>query len=251
MKTSILQDYAELSEQTAQIIADYVKAKPRAALCLAGGDTPRGTYANLVKRAQAGEVDFSQCVFVGLDEWVGLPPDYPGSCYAFMQESLFGPMSIRPEQIVFFDAVSNDLPAECSRIDDFLAQRGPLDIVLLGMGMNGHLGMNEPGCDEFAAASVTELDSVTVHVGQKYFSGNPAQPELKQGITLGMTQLMQARLALLIISGERKAATAAAALEGPVSNQLPASLLRKHANAQVLLDQAAASLLRPAPNHPD
>ncbi len=239
MQIQIHDDYQKVSRQAAQIIADYVNKKPDAVLCLAGGDTPRGTYAELVSIAQAGLLDFSRASFVGLDEWVGLPADYPGSCAAFMHESLFAPLNIQPEKIIFFDAVSNDLAAECARVDKFLQQHGPLDITLLGMGMNGHLGMNEPGCDVNANCSITELAQTTVTVGQKYFNGS--NPVLKQGITLGMAQLMSARIALLVVSGQRKAATLAQVMNGTIGNHLPASLLRLHANAWLLADTDAAA----------
>ncbi len=241
MQIDICDDYQTLSHQAAQLIAQCVRQKPDAVLCLAGGDTPRGTYSALVELAKAGQVDFSHARFVGLDEWVGLPASYPGSCAAFMYESLFSPLALRAEQIIFFDAVSCDLPAECARVDAFLQQQGPLDFALLGMGMNGHLGMNEPGCDSAASCCLTELAQTTLTVGQKYFSGSP--PLLKQGITVGMAPLLAAKQVVLIVSGPRKAATLAAVIHGPISNALPASLLRQHPQAQLFADRAAASQL--------
>jgi len=233
-----IHDSLELPRQAARLIIDCVRSKPDALLCLAGGDTPRATYGELVKAARAGEVDFSRATFVGLDEWVGLPADYPGSCTAFMRETLFAPLGIAAQNIVFFDAVAADLAAECARVDAFLAQHGPLDLTLLGMGMNGHLGMNEPGCDVDAPCVVTDLDPITIQVGQKYFGAG--QPVLKHGITLGMAPFMASRKVLLLVSGARKAATLARALEGPIGNQLPASLLRQHPDAWLLADHEAA-----------
>ncbi|MGL4605579.1 MAG: 6-phosphogluconolactonase [Iodobacter sp.] len=242
MQVQIHPDSAALAEAAAVLIARCVNNKPIAVLCLAGGDTPRQTYARLVEMQRQGEVDFSQVTFVGLDEWVGLPADYPGSCRAFMQETLFTPLGVSPGQIVFYDAMAADLQQECRRIDDFLAKNGPLDLVLLGMGMNGHLGMNEPGCLADSGSLVTELDPVTIRVGQKYFMGE--QPALKQGITLGMGQMMQARSAILMVSGEKKAQTVCKTVEGEITNQLPASLLRQHHDSILLLDSDAASLLK-------
>ncbi|AOX99414.1 6-phosphogluconolactonase [Jeongeupia sp. USM3] len=245
MQTRIHADPAALADAVATLIADCVRAKPDAVVCLAGGDTPRAAYARLVAMQRAGEVDLSRVVYVGLDEWVGLPADYPGSCRAFMQETVFGPLAVPPERIVFYDAVAGDLAAECRRVDAFLAERGPLDLVLLGMGMNGHLGMNEPGCAEDSGSIVTELDPVTVSVGQKYFGAQ--QPVLRQGITLGIGSIMQAHCAVLMVSGDKKAETVHKALQGDIGNPLPASLLRRHGNAIAMLDAEAARLLAPAP----
>ncbi|GHD63070.1 6-phosphogluconolactonase [Jeongeupia chitinilytica] len=241
MQTRILATPTELADAVAVLIADCVRAKPAAVLCLAGGDTPRAAYARLVEMHRAGEVDLSQVTYVGLDEWVGLPADYPGSCRAFMQETVFGPLAVPPERIVFYDAMADDLQAECRQIDDFLAAHGPLDLVLLGMGMNGHLGMNEPGCIVDSGSIVTELDAVTVSVGQKYFGAQ--QPVLKQGITLGIGSIMQAHCAVLMVSGEKKAETVCKALQLEVGNAVPASLLRQHRHAIAMLDAAAASRL--------
>ncbi|BCL75601.1 glucosamine-6-phosphate isomerase [Jeongeupia sp. HS-3] len=241
MQTRILANPTELADAVATLIADCVRAKPQAVLCLAGGDTPRAAYARLLAMQRAGEVDLSQVVYVGLDEWVGLPADYPGSCRAFMQETVFGPLNVPPERIVFYDAMADDLQAECRRVDAFLAEHGPLDLVLLGMGMNGHLGMNEPGCLVDSGSIVTELDPVTVSVGQKYFGTQ--QPVLKQGITLGIASIMQAHCAVLMVSGEKKAETVRQALQLAVGNGVPASLLRRHRHAITMLDTAAASRL--------
>ncbi|MBM3114331.1 6-phosphogluconolactonase [Jeongeupia naejangsanensis] len=248
MQTHVLPNPNALADAVAGLIADCVRDKPASVLCLAGGDTPRAAYARLVEMQRAGEVDLSQVIYVGLDEWVGLPADYPGSCRAFMQETVFGPLAVPPERIVFYDAMADDLQAECRRVDAFLSARGPLDLVLLGMGMNGHLGMNEPGCTLDSGSIVTELDPVTVSVGQKYFGTQ--QPVLKQGITLGIGSIMQAHLAVLMVSGGKKAATVAGALQGDIGNRLPASLLRTHGNAIAMLDADAAQqldLTRPLP----
>lgn len=233
-------DHNTLSQYTAEHIAAVINQKPDALLCLASGDTPIETYRRLVALAQDGRVDVSQCLFVGLDEWVGLGPDDRGSCSYSVFHELFTPLHLRPEQIHLFDAKADDLTAECARMDILIQSRGGLDLLLVGMGMNGHIALNEPGTPFDLGSHVVNLSESTKTVGQKYFD---KETVLTQGITLGLRHLTEARAVILLVSGAKKASMLHDALKGPVSEHVPASILQTQPNAQIWVDEAAGRLL--------
>ena len=233
-------DHDALSQHTAEHIAALVNQKPDALLCLASGDTPIETYRRFVALAQAGRVDVSRCTFVGLDEWVGFGPDDAGSCSYYVYRDLFRPLDLRSEQVHTFDAKAADLAAECARIDALIDSRGGLDLLLVGMGMNGHIALNEPGTPFTNGCHVVELAESTKTVGQKYFD---QETVLTQGITLGLRHLTEARDLILLVSGPKKAPMLHTALTGPVTEQVPASLVQTQPNARVWVDEEAGSLL--------
>lgn len=237
MEVHVYPDYETLSRHAADEIIRQVKQKPDAVLCLAAGDTPRIAYDTLTARAIQAGIDFSHCTFVGLDEWVGVPPDNKGSCAWFLNKHLFTPLSISKSQIHLFDALSPDLEAECRKMNETILAKGGIDLMLVGLGMNGHIGFNEPGTPADTYAHVVDLDSTTRTVGQKYFTQNTS---LSRGITLGLKHLLDARRVILIASGERKADIIKRALEGPVTPDVPATIIRHHHNSIVMLDEAAS-----------
>ncbi|GAB2600719.1 glucosamine-6-phosphate deaminase [Spirosoma areae] len=214
--------------------------KPNALLCLASGDTPIETYHRFVALAKAGRVDVSQCTFVGLDEWVGFGPDDAGSCSYYVFRDLFTPLDLRPEQVYIFNAKASDLTAECAKIDALIDRHGGLDLLLVGMGMNGHIALNEPGTPFTNGCHVVELAESTKTVGQKYFT---QETTLAQGITLGLRHLTEAREVILLVSGAKKASMLRQALTGPITEEVPASILQTHANGQIWVDEGAGSLV--------
>ena len=231
-------DYNTLSQHTAEHIAAVIHQKPNALLCLASGDTPTESYRQFVGLAQSGKVDVSQCTFVGLDEWVGFGPEDVGSCSNYVFRDLFIPLKLRPHQIHVFDAKADDLAAECAKIDAVIDEHGGLDLLLVGMGMNGHIALNEPGTPFSLGCHVVELAESTITVGQKYFTQETA---LTQGITLGLRHLTEAHDVILLVNGAKKAPTLQQALTGPVTEQLPASIVQKSPNVRVWVDEAAGS----------
>lgn len=233
-------DYNTLSQHTAEHIAALIKQKPDALLCLASGDTPTETFHRFVALVQAGQVDISQCTFVGLDEWVGFGPEDAGSCSNYVFRDLFNPLKLRPDQIHVFDAKATDLKAECAKIDAVIDAHGGLDLLLVGMGMNGHIALNEPGTPFTLGCHVVELAESTKTVGQKYFT---QETRLTQGITIGLRHLTAAKNVILLVSGAKKAPVLRDALRGPVSEELPASIVQTQPQAQVWVDEAAGSLL--------
>jgi glucosamine-6-phosphate isomerase len=233
MNVQTFPDYAALSAHAANHIAEVVRQKPDAMLCLASGDTPTGTYRLLADMALAKQVDLSRCRFIGLDEWVGFGPDDAGSCGYYLYRDLFTPAAIRPDQITYFDAKATDLQAECRRVDAIIDGNGGLDLLLVGIGMNGHIALNEPGTSFRNRCHVAELAETTKAVGQKYFA---QQTTLTQGITLGLQHLLEAHEVILMASGAKKAVIMQQALYGPVTEQCPASVVQTHGNAFVWVD---------------
>jgi 6-phosphogluconolactonase/glucosamine-6-phosphate isomerase/deaminase len=157
-----------------------------------------------------------------------------------MDHHLFFPLNILPHQIEFFDGAAEDLNEECHRTNEFISRRGSIDLILVGLGLNGHLGMNEPGVDYNLDAHIASLAEQTKETAKKYFD---YEVTLKFGLTLGPRHILESKLAVLIVSGSKKAAILAQALEGELSNNVPAGMLQKHANAYCFIDNDAAALL--------
>lgn len=237
MPLRIFDDAAQLAQHTARHIAALLQTKPDATLCLASGETPIPTFHALVELAQTGHANVNECTFVGLDEWVGFGPTDTGSCSFYLYRDLFEPLRLRPEQIQYFDAKAADLVGECRKIDDFIRSRGGLDLLLVGVGLNGHIALNEPGIPFTNYCHVSNLAEMTKEVGQKYFT---TKTELSQGITIGLQHLMEAHEVILMASGQRKAPIIRQALNGPITNQFPASIIQQHPNAHVWIDEAAS-----------
>lgn len=199
-KTYLEPDLEAMSRKSAELIAGTLPAKPDALFSFAAGSTAERTYAILKEMQDAGEIDFSQAKFVALDEWLDLA-DESENCDGFMRKHFYGPLGIRQEQITRFDIHAEDLEAACKAVDGYIHAQGGIDLMLLGVGMNGHLGLNEPGTDFGLYAHVVELDLVTAQVGQKYFTGGMA---LTRGITLGVRHMFECRHVVLQIGDPHK-----------------------------------------------
>jgi glucosamine-6-phosphate isomerase len=238
MHLQVFSDYEAMSKHTAEVIIEIVNQKPDAYVCVASGDTPLGTCKALVQAHTEGRVDFSKATFVGLDEWVGMDQNDEGSCKYFVYKNLFEPLGLSDNQILYFDAKATDLEAECLRVNQQIAAHGGLDTMVVGMGMNGHIALNEPGTSFDSYAHVSDLDPITVSVGQKYFS---KETPLTQGITLGLRHLSEAGKAILIVNGGRKASILRKALLEPVTEQVPASIFQAIPDSYGFVDQEAAS----------
>jgi len=236
----VFESYEGLSKRTSDFIVDYVNQHPAATLCLAGGDTPRKTYDYLVEAYEQKKVSFSACTFVALDEFVGIGREEEGSCYRFLHHALLDHIDIQTENCFFFDAMASDLAQECQRMDDIIQQRGGIDVVLLGVGMNGHLGFNEPLVPFHLHAHVVELDHTSQTVGQKYFQ---EERVLEKGITLGIQHVLDAKKAILIANGQKKASIMCQTIEDDITIQVPATALKMHTEAYVFIDKEAASKL--------
>jgi galactosamine-6-phosphate isomerase len=241
MITRILENYQALSRATADLIKDYINNKKASIVCIASGHTPVGVFQNLAADVRAGKLDISQCIFLSLDEWIGIDPSNPGSCTSMLRKDFFTPLNISESQIVFFNVLATDLEKECERINNLIEHRGGLDIMLVGVGTNGHIGMNEPGTSFWSYAHVGELAEETKKVGQKYFTN---QTELSKGITLGLCHLQEAKLPIVMASGPTKAAIIQKALTSPQpTEEIPLTICQIIEQGYVMLDKEAAKFI--------
>ena len=241
MKIISVKNYQNLSAHTAAEIAEAIKQKPSLVLCMASGHTPALTAELLVKKLLEEKIDYSLITFLGLDEWVGLPPANEGSCHYFFNTKLFGPLQLNHSQYFLFNSLADDLKSECEKMDTIIAEKGGIDLMMVGIGMNGHIGFNEPGTPFNILSHVAELDGTTKSVGQKYFK---EQTILHQGITIGLGHLLNTKKVFLMADGTRKAAVIKKTVEGEVNENFPASIMQQHANGFVVVDEGAASLLQ-------
>lgn len=241
MELLISETYESMSAKAAAAVIHLIQSHKNPVLSPASGDSPSGLYRALINEDTKNKSDISRCYFVGLDEWAGMNGNDEGSCRFHLNNQLFNPLQIAENQISFFDGRAKDLNEECDLIENFIQEHGGIELAIVGLGMNGHVGMNEPGTSPSLHSHVAEIDSITQQVGQKYFKEKTA---LSKGITLGIANLMEARNVFLLVNGKKKAEIVKQVLEGEISAQFPASLLRNHKNFCVYLDSEAASLLQ-------
>lgn len=241
MKQIIYENYGELSKETAGLIAGIILEKPDALLCFPAGETSVGTFKQLIELNKSGKISFSKCRIVGLDEWANIGEMSSENCFSFLKKHLFDHIDYNKSNLCFFDGESSDLKKECKKTDDYIKKYGPIDMMLLGAGMNGHLGLNEPGTSFDLYSHIVRLDDTTKTVGQKYFSG---KVNLTAGITLGLKYVMEAGTVILQLNGARKAKVVKGIIDSEVSPAFPASIIKSHKNSYLLLDREAAALLK-------
>ncbi len=241
MEIKIGNTYEEMSGKAVSDLLEILQSIKNPLLCTASGDSPKGMYKELIKQLKEKNIDISGWTFLSLDEWAGMNENDEGSCRYHLNNDLFGPLNVRENKIVFFDGRATNPAEECKRIEDFISGHGGIDVAIVGLGMNGHVGMNEPGTPVTSRTHVAEIDSTTQTVGQKYFKNKQS---LTHGLTLGLTTLLETRNIMLVASGSKKAAIVQQVLEEEISEQLPASLLRNHEHFYVYLDSNAASQLK-------
>lgn len=240
MKIICSENYVELSQFASDEIVSAIIENPSLILCMASGHTPVLTCELLVKKLRERNVDYSSVYFLGLDEWVGLPPANEGSCHYFFRTKLFEPLQWNPSQYFLFDAMADDLQNECKKMDDLIAVKGGIDLMLVGIGINGHIGFNEPGTSFNSLSHVAILDSTTTSVGKKYFDDGRVPDK---GISIGLGHLLNAKRVLLMANAEKKAGVIKKTVEGEMKESFPASIMQMHKNGFILIDKEAASLL--------
>ena len=234
MKLIIAKDYEELSRQAAALIAAQVIQKPACVLGLATGSSPIGTYQKLIKWHKSGLVDFSAVSTANLDEYEGLSGEHPQSYAYFMRENLFDHVNIRPE-------ATNIPGADYDSYDTLVDSMGGIDLQLLGIGHNGHIGFNEPADSFSVLTHREELTATTIEANARFFADDEAQPN--SAFTMGIGTIMKARKIVLVANGSGKAEIIKAMVQGPVTPQVPASVLQLHPDVTVVIDEAAAGLL--------
>ena len=241
MKIIRAKDYQDMSRKAANIISAQVIMKPDCVLGLATGGTPVGTYAQLVDWYNKGDLDFSEVTTVNLDEYRGLPKEHPQSYWYFMNENLFSKVNIDPAKTNLPDGTNLDTAAECARYNGIIHKLGGIDLQLLGIGHDGHIGFNEPGDCFVTATHVADLHESTVKANARFFAGEDEVP--RQAISMGMVSIMQAKKILVVVSGEDKAEIVKKAFFGPVIPGVPASILQMHNDVILVGDEAALSLI--------
>lgn len=232
-------NYDDMSLKAANIIAAQVSLNPKSVLGLATGSTPIGTYRHLVEWYQKGELDFGKAVSINLDEYCGLSGDHPQSYRRFMQENLFDHISIRPENTWVPDGMTTDVDAMCDGYERTIEELGGVDLQLLGLGHDGHIGFNEP-CDHFPVRThEVALTESTRRANARFFAGEDEVPTA--AYTMGVGTVMAARRVLMIVTGGDKADILHRAFCGPVTPWVPASILQFHPDVTLICDEAAWS----------
>ncbi len=240
MRTGIFRSKKDLDSWTARAIAEVIKEKPQAVFTFATGGTPEGAYEELVRLATAEGLDFSRATAFHLDEYVGLRTDHEQSYQRYLKEKLFNHLQFG--SVHFLDGCASDLERECRRYDRMLLAKG-VDLLVAGIGGNGHLAFNEPPADPDGTTHVQDLSEATRVANARFFGGN-IDLVPRQAITQGLKNILDARRVLLLATDAKKAEAVRLAVEGPVTGLCPASVLQRHPDAIFLLDEAAASLLQ-------
>lgn len=240
MHIVVCKDYEEMSRRAAEIVAEQIKKHPDGLISFPGGDLPQGMVHVFADMVNEGKIDISRTHYVSLDEWVGLSNEDEGSCGLFNQQNLLSRLQHPFAGTHIINGAAEDIESERVALNDYISQYGPLDVSVLGIGMNGHLGFNENGVDFDLDAHIIPLSETTLKVMTKYF-GEKFHPT--QGISQGIRQIMAAKTVILIANGAHKAEILKKAVHGPVTNEVPASVLQNHPNCYVVADEAAAALL--------
>jgi glucosamine-6-phosphate deaminase len=244
MRVTVLPDYGAVSGEAARLVVDAVARNPDLVLGLAAGETQIGLYRALVRRHRMGDLDFACVVTFNLDEYLGYAEDHPRSFRRFTAEHLLDHVNLRPGSAHAPASRPADSEAHCREYERAIAAAGGIDLLLLGIGANGHIGFNEPGASLASRTREVALSAETIAGIRRRGAFGPGETVPERAITIGIGTILEARRLLLMASGPAKAAAVAAALEGPVTSALPASALQRHPNATILLDAAAASALR-------
>ena len=241
MKIIRTKDYRDMSRKAANIISAQMILKDDSVLGLATGSTPIGTYDQLVDWYKKGDLDFSKITTVNLDEYKGLPKENDQSYWYFMNKNLFSRVNIRPDYHFLPDGMNLDSANECERYEKLIDSLGGIDLQLLGLGRNGHIGFNEPGDCFEKETHLVKLSDNTITANSRFFDSAEDVP--KYAISTGIKNIMQAKSILLIVSGPAKAKALYKALCGPITPAVPASILQLHNNVTVVADEEALELV--------
>jgi glucosamine-6-phosphate deaminase len=238
VRARVYPDYEAICAAAADVVAQELSEKPAAVFMLPPGITPLGMYRRLVEMHRSEGLSFTGATFFNLDEYLGLRPDHEASYHVYMKENFYGLIDADPARIFVPDGTAPDPEAECEIYEAAIVEAGGIDLCVLGIGRNGHIGFNEPGAPFDSRTRVVQLSESTRKVNASDFEEVRA-PE--RAITVGMATIFESREVLLLASGTNKAGAAAAAVEGDVSESVPASMLKNHPNARLFLDEDAAS----------
>lgn len=243
MEIIIKENGQAASEAAARVIARLVHEKPNAVLGLATGSTPLMLYRELIRLHKEQGLDFSQVTTFNLDEYIGLPPEHEQSYRRFMNENLFGHINISMKNTHVPDGMANNVPAACAAYEQAIVDAGGIDLQVLGIGSDGHVGFNEPTSSFASRTRIKTLTRQTVADNARFFEGDETKVP-HHCITMGIGTIMDARMNLMLAFGANKADAIAATVEGPVAAIMPASILQHHRCAKVFMDEPASSKLK-------
>ena len=241
MKIIRAKDYNDMSRKAANIISAQIIMKPHCVLGLATGSTPIGIYEQLVEWYKKGDLDFSEVTTLNLDEYKGIARENEQSYYFFMNEKLFSKVNINPERTFLPDGMEPDSGKACADYNRIIEAAGGVDLQLLGLGHNGHIGFNEPGMAFEAQTHCVNLTESTMKANQRFFASADEVP--RQAYTMGIKTIMQAKKILVVVSGEDKASIVKEAFLGTITPKIQASVLQLHNDVTLVADEAALSLI--------
>ncbi|MFA1821328.1 glucosamine-6-phosphate deaminase [Virgibacillus oceani] len=242
MKIITVKDYQEMSQRAGELLINRVNMKGEAVLGLATGSTPEGMYAYIVEKYKDGKVSFSDVQTFNLDEYVGLYEDDPNSYAYYMKNHLFNHIDLRDENAHLPNSRAKDLQEECQAYEKKIDRAGKIDLQVLGIGLNGHIGFNEPGTSFKNKTQIVDLDESTRQANARFFNSIEEVPT--QAITMGVETIMNSKEIMMLIYGEGKADTVARLLEGKVNEDFPASIIHQHPNVTIITDEAAYSKVK-------
>lgn len=241
MKVITVNNYDEMSHMAAEMLATQIIFKKDSILGLATGDTPLGMYKELIKMYKEGKIDFSGIKTFNLDEYYGLSSTNPQSYHYYMMNNLFNHINVKKENINIPDGTASDVQKECTDYEKRIAASGGVDIQVVGIGVNGHIGFNEPAADFKAETHLVKLNEKTIQSNSRFFNSEDEVP--KYAISMGIKTIMQSKNIILLADGISKADAIAKSVKGKIIPSVPASVLQLHNNVTVIIDKAAASKL--------
>lgn len=242
MKVIIAKNYEDMSKKAAEFMAELINSKPNCVLGLATGGTPVAMYKELINMNKEGKVDFSRVTSINLDEYKGLSGEHDQSYRYFMNTNLFNHINIDKSRTFVPNGLAEDIEKECRAYDKRIESFGGIDLQLLGIGNNGHIAFNEPNEFLHMGTHLTKLTENTIEANSRFFESKEEVPT--EALTMGLGGIMKAKKILLIASGESKAEIISKLLEGKITTNVPATLLQVHPDVTLIIDEAAASLLK-------
>jgi glucosamine-6-phosphate deaminase len=241
MRIIVTESYEEMSTAAARIVAGQLYLKPNSVLGLATGSTPLLMYQKLVQVHEQIGLDFSEAISFNLDEYLGLEPENPQSYHYFMHENFFDKINIKPENIFIPNGKPDNLDEECKHYDKLIESKGGIDLQILGVGQNAHIGFNEPDIKFEATTHKVKLDEETIEANARFFSDRKDVP--RYAISMGIKTIMLAKKVILLANGKNKAEAIYKTIYGGVRPDAPASILQLHQDVLIIVDKEAAALL--------
>jgi len=239
MNIIVVKDYNEMSYQAAQLIAEQIINKKNSVLGIATGSTPEGMYKELIRLNQEGKVNFSEVITFNLDEYYGLSPEHPQSYCFFMLNDFFKHVNIKKENIHLLNGITENIDKECKQYEALIKKSGSIDLQVLGIGDNGHIGFNEPDISLNTQTHLVNLTTKTIRANSRFF--NTAQEVPKKAITMGIGTIMRSRKIILLANGKRKARVIERTINSPITTKVPATILQLHNDVTIIIDQEAVS----------